>query len=167
MTRPPFIVSSSDVPEEVGKYPGSDEPLSAGRALGKAAGLQAIGIHLERVPPGCRTSYPHAEEREEEFVFVLEGEIDAWIDGVRYPVKKGDFVGFPAGTGIAHTFVNESETDVTLLVGGEKSKKENRLLYPLNPERRAQVGDDGWWHDAPKRELGPDPGIPRRRRHLR
>jgi len=162
MTRPPFIVSTTDVPEEVGKYPGSDEQLSNGRAIGKAAGLQKIGIHIERLQPGRRLSYPHAEADEEEFVFVLEGVLDAWIDGHRHRVQKGDFIAFPCGTGISHTFINDGDVDVTLLVGGEKSRKDSRPLYPPNPERRAQVGEDVWWHDAPEREIGPDPGVPRR-----
>ena len=73
MSRPPFIISASDVAENPGRYPQSDEILSHGRAIGKAAGLLRIGLHLERLPPGHRTSYPHAEQNEEEFVYVLQG----------------------------------------------------------------------------------------------
>lgn len=76
--RPPFIVSSDDVEERQHTYPNSDEPMAPSRAIGRAAGLQRIGIHFVRVPPGHRTSYPHAEENEEELVSVIEGEIDAW-----------------------------------------------------------------------------------------
>ena len=104
MIRPPFIISSEDVPEAPGQYPASDEVLSHGRAIGKAAGLLKIGLHLERLQPGHRLSYPHAEELEEEFVYVLEGEVDAWIDGHLHPMKAEDLAAFPAGTGICHTF---------------------------------------------------------------
>jgi uncharacterized cupin superfamily protein len=162
MKRPPFIVSTRDVPEDVGKYPGSDEELAHGRAIGKAAGLEKIGLHVERLPPGRRLSYPHAEADEEEFVYVLEGELDVWIDGHRHRVRAGDLVAFPCGTGISHTFINDGDVEVTMLVGGEKSRKESRIFYPLNPERRAQVGEAVWWHDEPARDQGDDPGIPRR-----
>jgi uncharacterized cupin superfamily protein len=160
--RPPFIVSTSDVPEEIGRYPDSDEPLSHYRSIGKAAGLERIGLHVERVPPGQRTSWPHAEEKEEELVFVLEGEVDAWIDGELHPMKAGDLAAFPAGTGVCHTFLNNGSRDCVLLVGGEKSKEDNRLHYPLHPHRRAQMKPGQWWEDWPARPLGAHDAVPRK-----
>ena len=65
-------------------------------------GLQRIGINLQRLAPGQRSWWPHAEEDEEEFVYVLEGEVDAWIDGVLHRMRPGDLAAFPAGTGISH-----------------------------------------------------------------
>lgn len=156
--RPTFIVSTADVPEKAGQYPNSVEIQAYGRAIGRAAGLERIGLHVERLPPGHRTSYPHAEEMEEEFVFVLEGEVDAWIDGHLHPMRAGDLVAFPAGTGICHTIINNSGAEARLLVGGERSKPDNRIYYPLNPEREAEVGADDWWHDIPRRALGPHDG---------
>lgn len=161
-SRPPFILSERDVPEEPAKYPQSDELLSYGRAIGKAAGLTRIGLHIERLPPGHRTSYPHAEENEEEFVYVLEGEVDAWIDGELHRMKAGDLAAFPAGTGIAHTIINDGEREARLLVGGEASKRDSKICYPKNPERRAQLVWNRWWDTAPKRALGPHDGKPRK-----
>ncbi len=152
MTRPPFIIDTALVPDEDGAYPGSDERLAFGRAIGKAAGLERIGLHLERVPPGRRTSYPHAEGDEEEFVYVLDGEIDAWIDGTLHRMKAGDLAAFPAGTGICHAFLNNGEREALLLVGGERSRPQSRLYYPVNPEREAQMDVNRWWRDVP---LGP------------
>src|SRR5215472_4016556 len=108
-------------------YPGSDELLSISARLGRRLGLTRIGIHHERLPPGRRTSYPHAESAEEEFVFVLEGRPDVWIDGHLHALQPGDSVAFPAGTGICHTFLNNTEDEVRLLVIGEASKAENRI----------------------------------------
>src|SRR5512142_2450370 len=133
--RPPFLVSSADVPEKPFHYPGSDEPIPS-RPIGRAAGLLRIGIHLQRVPPGSRTSFPHAESAEEEFAYVLEGEIDAWIDGELHRMKAGDLAAFPSGTGICHSFINDGEREALLLVGGEADKAEGRVFYPLDPERR-------------------------------
>jgi uncharacterized cupin superfamily protein len=160
LTRPTFLISTSDVPEELGQYPASDEPLGYGRRIGKAAGLQRIGLHVERLPSGQRLSYPHAEDEEEEFVYVLEGEVDAWIDGHLHRMKKGDLAAFPCGTGICHTFINDGPNEALLLVGGEASKPASKILYPLNPERRAQIAPERWWDDAPKRDLGPHDGKP-------
>ncbi len=154
MARPSFIISSSDVPEIAGRYPQSDEVLSHGRAIGKVAGLLKIGLHVERVEPGHRTSFPHSESSEEEFVFVLSGEIDAWVDGELFPMEKGDLAAFPSETGINHTFINNSEETTLLFVGGERSKKDNQIFYPLNPERRAQMPATAWWDSSPERKLG-------------
>jgi uncharacterized cupin superfamily protein len=162
-TRPPFIISANSVPEEPGKYPRSDEVLSAGRAIGKAAGLLRIGLHVERVAPGQRTSWPHAEEDEEEFVYVLEGEIDAWIDGELHAMKKGDLAAFPCGTGINHAFLNNGDADALLLVGGERGKPDSKIFYPLHPGRRQDIPWSQWWEDVPARTMGPHDGVPRRR----
>ncbi len=162
--RPPFIVGSADVAEEASTYPDSDELMSAGRAIGRAAGLERIGLHLERLAPGTRTSFPHAEEKEEELVYVLEGSVDAWIDGTLHPMQAGDLAAFPAGTGICHTILNNSDADARLLVGGERTKPDNRIYYPLNPERRDQMPKEQWWHDAPLHARGPHDGLTDRRR---
>src|SRR6266851_5649471 len=79
MIRPPFVIRGADVPETQHQYPNSDEKMAPSRAVGHAAGLQRIGVHLVRVAPGTRTSYPHAEEDEEEFVYVVDGELDALL----------------------------------------------------------------------------------------
>ena len=149
--------------DDAAGYPNSSERLSFGRAIGKKAGLLRMGVHVERVPPGHRTSYPHAEQNEEEFAYVLEGEIDVWVDGVTHRMRAGDFAAFPAGTGIAHTFINDGEADAMLLVGGEASKRESKIVYPLNPERRADIPWSQWWESAPSVPLGPHDGRPRKR----
>lgn len=159
-SRPPFIVSTGDLPERSHVYPQSDEEMGPVRAVGRAAGLVRIGINLQRLPPGKRSSWPHAESDEEEFVYVIDGEVDAWIDGELHPMRTGDLAAFPAGTGISHCFINNSEKDALLLVGGEPAKPTNRIVYPLNPSRRADLKPADWWHDVPSRELGDHDGLP-------
>jgi uncharacterized cupin superfamily protein/RimJ/RimL family protein N-acetyltransferase len=160
-SRPPFIVSTTDVPEKASSYPQSEEKLAASRPIGKAAGLERIGLHVERLAPGTRTSWPHAESDEEEFVYVLEGEVRAWIDGVVHAMKAGDLVAFPAGTGVCHSILNEGLQGAVVLVGGERTKPTNRIFYPLHPGRRSQVRADEWWEDIPLGPQGPHDGIPR------
>lgn len=158
--RPPFIVSTSDIPEQTHTYPNSDEPMGPSRRVGKAAGLLRIGVNIQRLPPGTRSSWPHAEEDEEEFVYVLEGEVDCWVDGELHRMVKGDFAAFPAKTGISHVFINNGAHEATLLVGGEAGKPHSRILYPLHPSRRADLAWSQWWEDAPARTLGPHDGLP-------
>lgn len=159
-TRPSFIRSTSDVPEHTHVYPQSTEPMGPVRSLGKEAGLQRIGINIQRLPPGVRSSWPHAEEDEEEFVYVLVGEVEAWINGHTHLMRAGDLAAFPAGTGIAHCFMNNSSTEAVLLVGGEAPKKGSRIHYPLNPSRRDDMDPANWWDDVPRHELGPHDGRP-------
>lgn len=140
------------------KFSGTDELRSINASFGAHFGLQRLGIHHERLPPGRRTSFPHAESAEEEFVYVLEGEPDVWLDGRLHRLKPGDGVGFPAGTGLAHSFLNNTDADVRLLVVGETAKAENRIIYPVNLERKA-LRDD-WWDDVPDRVLGDHDGMP-------
>src|SRR3712207_5607140 len=99
-------------------YPGSSETFAHGADFSKHFGLMRLGIHHERLPPGRRTSWPHAEADEEEFVYVIEGTPDVWINGKIVRLKPGDGAGFPAGTGLAHTFINNTESDVRLLIVG-------------------------------------------------
>lgn len=157
-TRPSFIANIRD-----GLAPLNDDGFpdmaGFGYPVGRLQGLTRLGIHYEITPPGGRSSFPHAEKLEEEFIFVLGGKPDVWIDGVLHPLDAGDAVAFPAGTGIAHSFLNNSDEDMHLLVLGERHLPGNQLLYPLNPERMAEFAKaNRAWLDAPKRELGPHDG---------
>lgn len=121
-------------------------------------GFERVGIHHMVLPPGKRTSLPHAESLEEEFVFVISGRPDAWVDGWIHPLRPWDGVGFPAGSAIAHTILNNTNEDVELLVLGERTKKENQCVFPLHPGLKAEMGNF-WWEVSPRR-LGPHSGEP-------
>lgn len=159
MTRPDFIRHWTDLEhKEAGHYPGDTELMAISAPLGRALGLTRIGIHHNRLLPGQRTSYPHAESAEEEFVYVLEGTPDVWIDGELHRLAPGDAVGFPAGTGICHSFLNNTEQEVRLLVIGEAANPANRIRYPKNETYEATRVDR--WVDWPARSLGPHDGRP-------
>jgi uncharacterized cupin superfamily protein/RimJ/RimL family protein N-acetyltransferase len=158
MLRPPYIVHWKDVlSADDSRYPNSEELHSIGSPLGKATGLHRIGVHHELLPPGRRTSFPHAEREEEELVYVIEGAPDVWLDGETHRLVPGDCVGFPAKTGIAHTFLNDTDEDVRLLVVGERIPGA-LVHYPLHPHVATA---DKRWHDVPPRGLGPHDGLPR------
>jgi len=101
MERPDFVRHWTEVegPDDA-RYPGDEELFSIGAPLGRTLGLRRIGIHHERLPPGRRTSYPHAESALEEFVYVLEGTPDAWIDGHLVRLRQGIRWGFRRGRGL-------------------------------------------------------------------
>jgi len=126
--------------------------------LGRGVGFNRIAIHHVQIPAGFRSSYPHAESEEEEFVYVIKGQVDLWMNGYIYNLLEGHAVGFPAGTGVAHSFINNSSSEVKLLVVGEKTKSNNFCSFPINPELKSK--SPIWWENPPLQKLGPHNGKP-------
>ena len=149
--RPSMIGSVAEFSRPIGD-PDSEESVAV---LGKALGLQRLGVNHETLPPGSSSALPHAHSHEEEFVFVVKGCPDVWIDGELHRLQPGDAAAFPAGTGISHCFINNSSEEIQLLIVGE-NHDEDRLFYPVNPERVHSRP----WIDAPRRPLGPHDGKP-------
>jgi uncharacterized cupin superfamily protein len=140
-----WIGPANSVESEVDKYDHSSEVFTFGRDLFNVSGLKRIGLHWEILPPGHRSTLPHAEMLEEEFVLVIQGHVHAWVNGVLHNMTAGDIAIFPAGTGIAHTIYNNGSGEAILFVGGERSVHGNRRYYPLNPEMKKIVGAAKWW----------------------
>jgi uncharacterized cupin superfamily protein len=145
-------------------YEGDTELMALDANFSQALGLTRLGIRHQVLPPGRRTSYPHAESDEEEFVYVVEGTPSLWLNGVLHELSPGDGVGFPPGTGISHSFLNNSETQVVLLVIGEPGKPHNKVFYPVNSEQQQRRTD--WWENPPPQKLGPHDGRPRVVKHV-
>ena len=158
----PAIVRWQDIEGADWTYPHHAEPMGRDADYSTHFGLKRLGIHHVRLAPGRRSSFPHAESVEDEFVYVIAGTPDVWLDGHLHRLVPGDAVGFPAGTGISHSFLNNTDAQVMLIVVGDRPRAENRILYPVNPDRKP-LRDD-WWHDAPDREPGPHDGLTDARR---
>ncbi len=88
------------------------------RQLGKALGLQKFGVNLTTLPPGKESSMRHWHTREEEFVYVLEGEVVLRTDAGEQLLTAGCCAGFPTGTGDGHQFVNRSDRPAVYLEVG-------------------------------------------------
>lgn len=161
--RPPVIVHWAEIENpDPWVYPGHNEEMTRNAPFGQHFGFARLGIHHERLIRGARTSLPHAEKTEDEIIYVISGTPDVWLDGHLHRLKPGDGVGFKAGDGLAHTFINNTQSDVELLVVGDVPRADNRIVYPLNPERKPLRED--WWDDAPVRPLGPHDGTSDTRR---
>ncbi len=161
--RHPAIARAAEIegPKPWG-YDGHDEPMGFDADFSSHFGLRRMGLHEQRLLPGRRTSFPHAESDEDELVYVIAGTPDVWLDGVLHRLAPGDAVGFRAGTGLAHTFLNNSDAEVRLLVAGDRGVQGSKVLYPLNEDRKPLRED--WWHDAPARDRGPHDGLTDARR---
>lgn len=144
-------------------YPGSEEEMSRGLRIGDVVGISRVGIHSEVLSPGCRTSWPHAEKLNDEFVLVISGSPTLWVDGYTRTLRPGDAVGLPSGTGLCHTFINDSPEPAQLLVVGERNP-ENRTFYCFEPRGYSGMPSERLWPDASARPLGPHPALPRVRK---
>ena len=90
------------------------------RQLGNALGLRQLGINLTSLPPGKESSMRHWHTREEEFVFVLEGEVLLRTDAGEQLLRAGCCAGFPAGSGDGHQLVNRSDQPAIYLEVGTR-----------------------------------------------
>src|SRR6266404_2811634 len=92
-------------------------------ALGDAAGLTQFGVNLQRLPPGAWSSQRHWHTAEDEFVWVLEGEVVLVTDAGDEVLRAGACAGFKANEPNGHHLVNRSQRDVVVLeVGGRDSR---------------------------------------------
>src|SRR6185436_1181034 len=78
------------------------------RALGAPLGLTKIGINLTTLPPGKESSMRHFHTREDEFIYVLEGEVILRTDQGEQVLTAGTCAGFAAGSRDGHQLVNRS-----------------------------------------------------------
>ena len=115
-------IDVSSVPEILGSgYPSPyDLPCASRtrRRLGNAGGMKDFGVNLMTLPPGGWSSQRHWHSHEDEFVYVLEGELTLIEDDSEVIVRAGECAAFPKGTGVGHHFINEaSATAIYLEVG--------------------------------------------------
>jgi uncharacterized cupin superfamily protein len=137
-TSPPFP------PAMVAKVaPGRDK-----RPLGDLFGLTNFGVNLTRLAPGAHSALRHAHAKQDEFVYILEGEPTLITDSGETPLKPGMCAGFKCGTGDAHHLVNRTRKDVVFLEVGDRSVGDS-VSYP-DDDVVAVFGSDGKWKYSKK-----------------
>jgi uncharacterized cupin superfamily protein len=110
-----------------GVYPDPWGAVTQGRektALGDVTGLTQFGVNLTRLKPGAASALRHWHETEDEFVYVLEGEIMLIEDGGTTVLRPGDAAGFKAGVSNGHHLVNKSQRNALYLEVGTRAKRE-------------------------------------------
>ena len=120
------------VPRQNGVYPEPWRAITEGRektGLGDVVGLTQFGVNLTRLKPGAASALRHWHEAEDEFVYVLEGEIMLIEDGSTTVLQRGDAAGFKAGVANGHHLVNKSQRDALYLEIGTRAAVE-RAHYP-------------------------------------
>lgn len=99
------------------------------RQLGKALGLLQFGVNLTTLPPGKESSMRHWHTHEEEFVYVLEGEVVLRTDAGEQLLVAGACAGFPAGSGDGHQLINRSGQPAVYLEVGSRHEAD-AVFYP-------------------------------------
>jgi uncharacterized cupin superfamily protein len=106
------------------RYPAPyDEPCKARSSLrlSDAAGLTQFGVNLLTLSPGAWSSQRHWHSHEDEFVYVLSGEVVLVMDGGETILRAGDSAGFKAGNPDGHCLKNLSNEDAQILTVGTRS----------------------------------------------
>jgi uncharacterized cupin superfamily protein len=134
-----------EVPESnATSYPEEFKPLNTRREyrrLGDHVGLTNFGVNLTRVEPGAQTSARHAHSKQDEFIWVVEGEIVLETNNGPQTLTSGMCAGFPAGSDNAHRFVNNTDKDVLLLIVGDRTPFDE-VTYP-DIDNHGRAGADG------------------------
>ena len=99
------------------------------RALGDAAGLTRFGVNLVHLNPSDWSAQRHWHSHEDEFVYVLEGEVTLVSDAGEQVLTPGMAAGFPAGVEDGHCLINRSDAVAVYLEVGDRSR-EDLARYP-------------------------------------
>jgi len=112
--------------------PPFDQPCSnrERRRLGDAAGLKQFGVNLMRLPPGAWSSQRHWHSHEDEFVYVVAGEVTLVTETGTEVLRAGDAAGFRAGDPDGHSLQNRSAADVLVLEVGTRAPGQDSTTYP-------------------------------------
>jgi uncharacterized cupin superfamily protein len=98
--------------------------------LGTAVGLTQFGVNHLTLDPGAISALRHWHEGEDEFVFVLSGELVLIDETGEHALTAGSFVGFPAGSHNAHHLVNRSLAPASFLAAGTRRVGRETIHYP-------------------------------------
>jgi uncharacterized cupin superfamily protein len=142
-------IELTKIPVKTGSgYPAPFDLPCAARArqrLGDAAGLTDFGVNLLRLPPGAWSSQRHWHSAEDEFVYIVEGELVLVTDAGEELLRSGDCAGFKAGVKDGHHLQNRSDRDAILLEVGSRRVAEDEGEYP-DIDLRFLKNDEGYAH---------------------
>jgi len=119
------------------------------RRLGDACGLTKFGVNLVTLPPGVPSALRHWHTLEDEFVYVLEGELVLVTDAGEQRLVAGMCAGFPAGRRDAHHLVNRGDRPARYLEVGNRIEGDNAfypdddLMWGMNEDGEYPAHKDG------------------------
>ena len=112
------------------------------RQLGDVFGLKNFGVNLTRLLPGGESALLHRHSKQDEFIYILQGEPTLVTETTEVKLSPGMCAGFPAA-GEAHQLVNRGSQDVLYLEVGDRTPGDEGS-YPKD-DIQAVLGADGKW----------------------
>ncbi len=141
-----MIIDLSAVPVSQGtRYPEPFRTAVAGRSrqrLGNAAGLTNFGVNLTTLAPGAQSALRHWHSRQDEFIYVVSGELRLVTDAGETRLTPGMMAGFPANVADGHHLINRSDGIATYLEIGDRTPGD-RAEYP-DHDLLAEPHDGGY-----------------------
>jgi uncharacterized cupin superfamily protein len=147
--RTPALDPATVKPRAGTIYPEGMKSVVDGRfkqALGNALGLTNFGVNLTRLKPGAASSHRHWHTRQDEFVFILEGEATLVTDEGAQVLGPGMAAGFPAGAENGHHLINRSKSDVVYLEIGDRTPGDEGRYPDVDLELRVVDGAMRFFH---------------------
>ena len=143
----PVAILASEAPARIkpSNYP---EPFASRmtgrekRPLGDLFGLMNFGVNLTRLAPNAVSALRHAHSKQDEFIYILQGNAVLRTDEGLTPLSPGMCAGFKAGTGNGHCLINESAEEVVYLEVGDRTPGDEGS-YPDEDLKALMV--DGKW----------------------
>ncbi len=140
------IIDPDQVLSSLGSnYPDCFKPVVAGREkkrLGDALGLKNFGVNLTTLPPKSRSTLRHWHTKQDEFIYVLSGELTLISDEGEAILQAGQVAGFLAGVANGHCLYNHTEAIASYLEIGDCSP-DDQVTYPDN-DLIAKFSSQGW-----------------------
>lgn len=141
-----MIINPQELPEQKGSnYPGQLKAFVAGRSkkrLGDVAELKNFGVNLVKLEPGSCSAIRHWHTKQDEFVYILEGELTIVTNAGEQILKAGMAAGFPAGEANGHHLINRSDLVAIYLEIGDRTP-EDEVIYP-DVDLMAKHSSKGW-----------------------
>lgn len=142
-----IAINATDIPPRIkpSVYPEPFAARMAGREkrqLGDFFGLNNFGVNLTRLAPGAISALRHAHTRQDEFVYILQGNPTLHTNAGATRLEPGMCAGFPASAGNAANLSNDTDSDVLYLEIGDRTPGDE-ASYPDDDLQAALV--DGQW----------------------
>jgi len=146
-------IDPATVPAVTGsRYPEPFKSRVATRSkqrLGDALGLKNYGVNLTTIPPGAVSALRHWHSHEDEFIYIVSGELTLVTGDGEQRLTPGMCAGFPAGKADGHCLVNRTQRDAVYLEVGDR-RPEDAVTYPdddiagqATPQGRRFMHKDG------------------------
>lgn len=126
-------------------YPAPFQALVAGRQkqrLGNAAGLTNFGVNWVTLAPGSASALRHWHQQQDEFVYIVAGQVVLVSEGAETVMTAGMMAAFPAGEANGHHLVNRSSEPAVYLEIGDRTP-DDQVHYP-DEDLVAQATETGW-----------------------